>query len=169
MLMHIRQLGLGLALGVLAACNIADPETPPVKSPAASQPVSSSPAQPSATSASSPTNPATHITRPGAPANPPAATLAPEPVLTPSPGPYAEIIQIARQDLAQRLGIPGEAIRLVSVTPDEFPAGDLGCPAPGRTPRPIPALVSGQSIVLDAQGRQYTYHARRSQVVFCGP
>jgi hypothetical protein len=92
------------------------------------------------------------------------------PSLSPnSNSPYDEVVNLAKADLARRLKTDPQDIRLLRISADEFPAGDLGCPAPGVTPRPIPAIVSGQAIVLEHDSQEYTYHARKSQVVFCGP
>jgi hypothetical protein len=81
---------------------------------------------------------------------------------------FAGTIEKAKQDLAKRLGLDPGLIQFVQLTPDEFPADTLGCLGPGLTPRPIPATVSGQVIVLEAAGVRYIYHARNEQVVFCG-
>jgi hypothetical protein len=91
------------------------------------------------------------------------------PVAMTPPKTYARTIEKARQDLAARLGLDLTAIQFIKLNPDEFPADTLGCLGPGVTPRPIPAIVSGQVILLEAQGVRYTYHARKEQVVFCGP
>ena len=92
------------------------------------------------------------------------------PSLSPnSNSPYDEVVNLAKADLARRLKTDPQDIRLLRISADEFPTGDLGCPAPGVTPRPIPAIVSGQAIVLEHDSQEYTYHARKSQVVFCGP
>ena len=86
-----------------------------------------------------------------------------------TPPDYASTIEKARQDLAARLGLDLATIQFIQLSPDEFPADTLGCLGPDVTPRPIPALVSGQVILLEARGVRYTYHARKEQVVFCGP
>jgi hypothetical protein len=64
---------------------------------------------------------------------------------------------------------PGYASTIEKARPDEFPADTLGCLGPDVTPRPIPAMVSGQVIILEVGGVRYSYHARKEQVVFCGP
>ena len=74
----------------------------------------------------------------------------------------------AAEDLASRLGVQPGDLRIVSVTADEFPAGDLGCPQPGVTPLPMPAIVTGQVILLEVDGVQYRYHAHGPQLVYCG-
>ena len=76
---------------------------------------------------------------------------------------YARTIERARQDLAVRLALSPSLIQFVHVSTDEFPADTLGCLGPEVTSRPIPAIVSGQVILLEADGLRYTYHARREQ------
>ena len=95
------------------------------------------------------------------PAQSPLATLAA--TVTPSVGQ-------AIADLAVRLNISAGAVEVVSTTADEFPASNLGCGQFSKQPdRPIPALLTGQRIVLAADGYQYVYHAHGAQVVYCGP
>jgi hypothetical protein len=73
-------------------------------------------------------------------------------------------------DLSTRKNIPKEDVEIVSVTPDEFPASNLGCGGVSKKPdRPIPALVTGQRIVLVAHKDQYVYHTHGTQIVYCGP
>ncbi len=86
-----------------------------------------------------------------------------------TPQDYARTIEKARQDLAARLRLDPAAVQFIQLDLDEFPADTLGCLGPEVTPRPIPAIVSGQVILLEAGGLRYTYHARREQLVFCGP
>ena len=86
-----------------------------------------------------------------------------------TPQDYASTIEKARQDLAARLRLDPAAVQFIRLNLDEFPADTLGCLDAGVTPRPIPAIVSGQVIILEAGGIRYTYHARKEQVVFCGP
>jgi hypothetical protein len=85
---------------------------------------------------------------------------------TPSPG--LEAVNLAIDDLARRLEVQAAAIQLIDVRSDEFPAGDLGCPQPGVTPRPIPAFVTGQVILLEYQAERYIYHVHRTEIAFCG-
>jgi hypothetical protein len=101
-------------------------------------------------------------------------TSRPTPEWTKSPGmkppeDYADTINKARQDLAARLGLDPASVQFIQLSLDEFPADTLGCLGPDVTPRPIPAIVSGQVILLEAGGLRYTYHARQEQVFYCGP
>ncbi|MBN1148428.1 MAG: hypothetical protein JXA78_14305 [Anaerolineales bacterium] len=91
-----------------------------------------------------------------------------EPVASPAFS-YDELGRKAQTELAARLNIPLQSIQIIRIVPDEFQASYLGCPAPWQTPLPLPAIVSGQTIILEANEVRYTYHARRGQLVFCGP
>lgn len=78
-------------------------------------------------------------------------------------------VRRAAADLARRLDAPVESVELISTAPDEFPASNLGCTEYGGEPeRPIPALVTGQRILLEVHGRRYVYHAHGVRVVYCG-
>lgn len=72
-------------------------------------------------------------------------------------------------DLATRLGVDPELIRIVRVSTDEFPIQNLGCPFPqGKEPEPVqPAFVTGREIVLAVGDRRYTYRASGSTLIFC--
>jgi hypothetical protein len=96
-------------------------------------------------------------------------TLSPPPVLPAhTPGTQVDAVRQAMEDLARRLGVEPEQIQLAGVSPDEFPAGDLGCPAPGQTPVPNHGFVTGRSIVLEVDETRYLYRAHGGLVVFCG-
>ena len=92
----------------------------------------------------------------------------PTPRQSPVAGPRSLAIAAAKEDLAQRLGVDTEEIEVVGAYADDFPAGDLGCPPPGKAPDPRPAYVTGMEIVLEVAGDRYVYHARGKKVVFCG-
>lgn len=107
----------------------------------------------------------------------PLTATAPAPSATATPPPPSATVDglapgspaaAAIRDLAQRLALAPEAIEVVAVVADEFPAGDLGCPTADQPARPIPALVTGQRITLSAAGLTYRYHAHGPQLVFCG-
>lgn len=92
-------------------------------------------------------------------------TPGPEPATPPAPGPTeaagpaATIASIEARvvaDLAARLNVPADRIRVVQTAARTWPDESLGCrPARGaREPRPTP----GYAIALSAAGRSYTYH-----------
>jgi len=84
-------------------------------------------------------------------------------------GGSTEPVELARQDLAQRLGIPVSSVTVVAVLRQEFPAEAFSCrTAKERTSRDeSPTIISGESILLSATGRQYEYHASSQTVIFC--
>jgi hypothetical protein len=89
------------------------------------------------------------------------------PLSTPRPE-LARPVQRAIDDLARRLKLTPAQIQLETVSSDEFPAGDLGCPQPDQPSRALPAIISGQRVLLLAQGTRYEYRTAGSDVVYCG-
>ncbi len=98
----------------------------------------------------------------------PASTSLPAKPSTTWERPVGEVEKQVIKDLAGRLGIDTGKVSVVNIYSDEFPAGDLGCPSPGVTPRPIPAIVSGKVIELEANGEEYIYHTHGVDFVYCG-
>ncbi|MCX7690206.1 hypothetical protein [Thermoflexus sp.] len=70
--------------------------------------------------------------------------------------PPGETIEQARRDLAGRLGVPAEEIRVVEARAVLWPDTSLGCPEPDRAYAQV--LTPGFRVVLEAQGRRYAYH-----------
>lgn len=145
---------LGALLLLLAACTSAVP-TAEVPATAAASPT----LMPTAT------EPGTTVTvTVSAPAGAEASA-------TPTTAPAAETDRravAAVEDLAQRLDVPVEEIAVVSIVGDDFPAGDLGCPAPKEPTRPSLGFVTGYRISLTASGTTYYYHTHGGQIAFCG-
>ncbi len=84
-------------------------------------------------------------------------------------GGSTEANKLAKEDLAQRLGISVDSIDVVAVIRQEFPVNAFYC---RKTKERIsrdesPAVVSGESILLSAAGRTYEYHANDETVIFC--
>lgn len=73
------------------------------------------------------------------------------------------IVEIARADLAQRLGISRDEITVQSVEPAEFPDASLGVPEPGKVYAQV--VTPGYIIDLAAAGQTYRYHASDERVV----
>jgi hypothetical protein len=71
---------------------------------------------------------------------------------------------LARQDLAQRLGIASGDIAVIAREEVTWPDGSLGCPKPGMGY--TQALVAGQRLILEAAGRRYHYHAGSDKQFF---
>lgn len=65
--------------------------------------------------------------------------------------------EVARADLAQRLGVETAAIEIVSVREVTWRDGSIGCPRPGM--QYTQALVNGSQIVLRHAGVDYHYHS----------
>jgi hypothetical protein len=78
------------------------------------------------------------------------------------------LVRQMMDDLARRNQVAAESIEVVSVTSDEFPADNLGCPSLEKPPLPMPAIVTGFEILLKVGDQTYAYRARGTQVVFCG-
>jgi hypothetical protein len=101
-------------------------------------------------------------------AGPSAPGIGPDEGATPSAGDRYEC-HMAREDLAQRLGISADTIFVVAVIYQEFSRNAFYCRTTkeriSRDERS--AVVSGESILLDAAGRTYEYHASDRTVIFC--
>ena len=66
----------------------------------------------------------------------------------------------ARADLAQRLLIDIDTIKLVSVEQVDWPDACMGIQTPGVMCAQV--LTSGYKVVLEANGKQYEYHTNES-------
>jgi hypothetical protein len=77
------------------------------------------------------------------------------------------VIQLARQDLAQKMNVPIDEIREVSVEAVEWPDTSLGCPQPGMMYAQM--ITPGFKVVLAAKGQTVEYHTDASgrRVVSC--
>jgi hypothetical protein len=73
------------------------------------------------------------------------------------------VVELARADLAQRLGISADQIGVHSVEPVEFPDASLGVPEPGKIYAQV--ITPGYVIELSASGQVYRYHASDKRVV----
>jgi hypothetical protein len=93
-------------------------------------------------------------------------TSTPEAAGVEMPAGSEQVIRLAQEDLAQKLGLAPEAVRLVSVKAVEWPDASLGCPQPGMMYAQV--ITPGFHVVLKAQGQTYEYHTDRGQsVVLC--
>jgi hypothetical protein len=75
------------------------------------------------------------------------------------------VVQLAREDLARRLGLPPESIRLVSIHAVQWPDASLGCPRPNV--KYVQVITPGFKVVLEAEGRTYEYHTGGGRRVSC--
>lgn len=91
------------------------------------------------------------------------------PVVQPAPGQPnlgGDRVTQAITDLSQRLGIPSAEIAIVSLLEVTWPDGSIGCPEPGALY--TQALVSGQQLILQANGTDYYYHSSSaSEFIYC--
>lgn len=77
----------------------------------------------------------------------------------------AKLTAQAQAQLAQKLNVASNTIKVVSVEPVEWPDGSLGCPKPGLSY--IQVITPGYKIVLEAKGKTYEYHTSNNRVVDC--
>jgi len=80
-----------------------------------------------------------------------------------------EVAEKAKADLAEKLGIPASEITVVLVIHQEFTPDGFYCRTnKGRTSQEEPTVViSGETILLEAQGSRYEYHAADQLATFC--
>jgi hypothetical protein len=91
---------------------------------------------------------------------------------TPTPTPIVKVpsdaekvVLLAKEDLAERLGISTEEIGVEKVEKVEWPDASLGCPKPGMVYAQV--ITPGYKLVLFAKGRSYEYHTSMRHVVLC--
>jgi len=78
-----------------------------------------------------------------------------------------QVVQLAKEDLARRLDLSPEAIKVVSVEAVEWPDTSLGCPKPGMMYAQV--ITPGYRVVLEVKGETYEYHTDEGRsVVACG-
>jgi hypothetical protein len=132
-------------------------------------------------------------TLPDQPQSPPAATLPevdsymeptatlppqePEKNATPMTQPIKPIlpagmeflIEKAKQDLSQRLGVSVNGITVSTVIGEEFTTNAFYCRATKDriANDESPAVISGFSFLLRVSGRRYEYHASEQTIIFC--
>jgi len=93
-------------------------------------------------------------------------TVEPAPtVVEPTVPAEAAEVTLVKEDLAQRLNIPADEIRVVSVKAVDWPDTSLGCPKPNMFYAEV--ITPGFEIILEAGGQEYTYHTGRGEYVQC--
>ncbi len=75
------------------------------------------------------------------------------------------VVNQARADLASRLGVAESAIVIKTVQAQEWPDASLGCLKAGIMYAQV--ITPGYLIVLEANGKQYEYHASGTRAVLC--
>jgi hypothetical protein len=77
----------------------------------------------------------------------------------------AELIAIARRQVADETGLPTQRVRLVSVETVRWSDSSLGCPLPDQTYTQIE--IDGYRIVLMAGEREYIFHTDFDRIIRC--
>lgn len=76
------------------------------------------------------------------------------------------LIEIAKEDLAQRLSMSVTQINLVETAEVEWSDSSLDCPQPGM--EYLQVITPGYRILLETNGNLYEYHSNRdTYVVYC--
>ncbi len=75
---------------------------------------------------------------------------------TVEPG-LAPLIEMAREDLAERLSVPAGDIEVLEAKAVVWPDASLGCPQPGMRYKQVP--MDGALIRLGFEGQVYDYHS----------
>lgn len=87
-------------------------------------------------------------------------------LLTPSNPRLQELIEMAREDLAQRLSIPANQIHLVEFMEVEWSDSSLDCPQPGMSY--LQVMTPGYRILLEANAQVHEYHSNKdAYIVYC--
>ena len=83
----------------------------------------------------------------------------------------SESVKLAKQDLAQRLGVSVDLVTAAAVIGQEFSSDAFYCRATKErvAKEDPPAAMTGFSILLQASGRRYEYHASGGTIVYCRP
>jgi len=85
---------------------------------------------------------------------------------TPSASGLEDLIEKAKEDLAQRLSIPTSDISLVEAKEVVWQDGSLGCPQPGMLYTQV--ITPGYLIKLKYDIRDFEYHAGKDRSpVYC--
>ena len=85
---------------------------------------------------------------------------------TPATSGLENLVQMAKEDLAQRVSISTNQINLVEATEAEWSDSSLDCPQPEMSY--LQVITPGYRILLEANGAQYEYHSNRdTYVIYC--
>lgn len=76
-------------------------------------------------------------------------------------------VRAAKRDLASRVGVDVNDVRIVEFEAVQWPDSSLGCPEPGKMY--LQVITPGYRVVLQAGGQTYEYHTNQgNRAVFCG-
>lgn len=81
--------------------------------------------------------------------------------------PPGQLAELARADLAQRLGVARDEVRVLSTDPVQWRDTSLGCPLPGQAYED--STIHGFVINLAHNGDRYRYHSDQLRVFPCPP
>jgi hypothetical protein len=90
-----------------------------------------------------------------------------DPAVGSSKLPFGRQFQLARQDLARRLGVPESGIRMTAATAAVWDDSALGCPEPGTQYPQVE--TTGWILVLGHGQREFKYHADAQRAIPCPP
>lgn len=92
-----------------------------------------------------------------------------DPVEMPQPGlpdPGRYMANLARQALANRLGVDISAVAVLEQERVEWPDSSLGCPQPGTAY--LTVITPGYRLLLEVDGERYPYHTDLGDTfIFC--
>jgi hypothetical protein len=74
------------------------------------------------------------------------------------------LVAMAKEDLAQRLGLGADDVTVQDIEATEFPDASLGVPEVGQMYAQV--ITPGYIILLEADGQVYRYHGTEQRVVF---
>ena len=82
-------------------------------------------------------------------------------------GPVQSLVDLAKVDLMQRLGVDINDVAVQTIEKTEFPDASLGVPEPGKMYAQV--ITPGYVIRLVVDGEIYEYHASNERLVFASP
>ena len=77
-----------------------------------------------------------------------------------------KLVELAKGNLARRLGVGVKEVTLVSAEAVEWPDASLGNPQPGMVYAQV--ITPGYKIILSLRGQEYEYHSDQERVVLVG-
>lgn len=160
-----RLVGMALLFVLLTGCNQI------ILDPGQDQPVLTNEPTLPAESGESKNPPSNQIPPAGSTATPVIPPAETTPLMPAYPGTEQSIdpameplIQMAKADLAKRLGAPEGEIEVLEARAVVWPDAGLGCPQPGMSYIQIP--FDGGLIVLEVAGQEYNYHSGGNDGLF---
>jgi len=79
----------------------------------------------------------------------------------------AEPGAVARSMLARELKVPGDRVKVLDMTPVDWPDSSLGCPEKDKMYAQM--ITSGHRVRLEVDGAPYEVHVAGTRAVRCGP